>query len=65
MPQNKTLGRPVSTEKVTIPNKACEILEEDVDLYTVFEFHNITSILANDIYLHAKNYTTEITRKVW
>ena len=50
MPQNKTLGRPVSTEKVTIPNKACEILEEDVDLYTVFEFHNITSILANDIY---------------
>ena len=50
MPQNKTLGRPVSTEKVTIPNKACEILEEDVDLYTVFEFQNITSSLGNDIY---------------
>ena len=50
MPQNKILGRPVSTEKVTIPNKACEILEEDVDLYTVFEFQNITSSLGNDIY---------------
>ena len=50
MPQNKTLGRPVFTEKVTIPNKACEILEEDVDLYTVFEFQNITSSLGNDIY---------------
>ena len=50
MPQNKTLGRPVSTGKVTIPNKACEILEEDVDLYTVFEFQNITSSLGNDIY---------------
>ena len=50
MPQNKSLGRPVSTEKVTIPNKACEILEEDVDLYTVFEFQNITSSLGNDIY---------------
>ena len=50
MPQNKTLGRPVSTEKVTIPNKDCEILEEDVDLYTVFEFQNITSSLGNDIY---------------
>ena len=50
MPQNKTLGRPVSTEKVTIPNKACEFLEEDVDLYTVFEFQNITSSLGNDIY---------------
>ena len=50
MPQNKILGRPVSTEKVTIPNKACEFLEEDVDLYTVFEFQNITSSLGNDIY---------------
>ena len=50
MPQNKTLGRPVSTEKVTIPNKACEILEEDVDLYPVFEFQNTTSSLGNDIY---------------
>ena len=50
MPQNKTLGRPVSTGKVTIPNKACEILEEDVDLYTVFEFQNITPSLGNDIY---------------
>ena len=50
MPQNKTLGRPVSTEKLTIPNKACEILEEDVDLYPVFEFQNTTSSLGNDIY---------------
>ena len=50
MPQNKTLGRPVSTEKLTIPNKACEILEEDLDLYPVFEFQNTTSSLGNDIY---------------
>lgn len=48
--QNKTLGRPVSTEKITISNKACEIVEEDVQLYTVSEFYNIMSSLRNDIY---------------
>ena len=31
-------------------NKACEILEEEVDLYTVSEFHNIMSSLGNNIY---------------
>ena len=50
VPQNKTPGRPVSTEKVTMFNKACEILEEDVDLYTVSEFHNVMSSLGNNIY---------------
>ena len=49
VPQNKTLGRPVSTEKITISNKACEIVE-DVQLYTVSEFYNIMSSLRNDIY---------------
>ena len=50
VPQNKTLGRPVSTEKVTIFNKACEILEEDVDLYTVSELNIIMPSLENNIY---------------
>ena len=50
VPQNKTPGRSASTEKVTISNKACEILEVDVDLYTVSEFHNITFSLGNNIY---------------
>ena len=49
MPQSKTPTRPVSTEKVTIINKACEI-PEDVDLHTVSEFHNIMSSLGNNIY---------------
>ena len=49
MPQSKTPARPVSTEKVTIINKACKILE-DVDLHTVSEFHNIMSSLVNNIY---------------
>ena len=48
VPQNKTTGRPVSTENVTIFNKACEILQEDVD---VSEFHNIMSSLGNNIYM--------------
>ena len=51
VPQNKTPGRPASTEKVTMFNKACEILEEDIDLSTVFEFHNIMSSLGNNIYM--------------
>ena len=43
MPQNKTPGRLVSTEKVMISNKVCENLEEEyIDLYTVSELHNIT-----------------------
>ena len=51
VPQNETPGRPASTEKLTISNKACEILEVDVDLYTVSEFHNLTSGLGNNIYM--------------
>ena len=47
--QNKTPGRSVSAEKITISNKSCEILEEDVDLCTVSEFHNIMSNLGNNI----------------
>ena len=50
VPQNKTLGCPVSTEKVTIFNKACEILEEDVEMYAVSEFHNIMSSIGNNIF---------------
>ena len=50
VPQNQTPARPVSTEKVMIFNKACEILEENIDLYTVSEFHNMISRLENNIY---------------
>ena len=45
-----TPGGPVSIEKVTIFNKACEILEEDFEMYTVSEFHNIMSSLGNNIF---------------
>ena len=50
VPQNKTPGRPVSTEKVIIFNKACEIPDEHVDFYTASEFHNMTSSLGYNIY---------------
>ena len=49
VPQNKTPGCPVSTENVTIFNQACGILEEDVDLDTFSEFHNIRPSLGNNI----------------
>ena len=50
VPQHQTPARPVSTEKVMTFNKACEILEENVDLYTVSELHNMMSRLENNIY---------------
>ena len=30
--------------------KACESLEDDIELYTVAEFHNLMSKLGDDIY---------------
>lgn len=50
MPQNKTPGRSVSTEKMTLFDKACGILEKDVDSYIVFRFQNVMSSLKNNIY---------------
>ena len=50
MPQSKTPGRSVSTEKVTLFNKACQILEKDIDLYIVSRFQNVISSLKNNIY---------------
>ena len=50
MPQNKTPGCSVSTEKVTLFDKACEILEKDVDWYIVSRFQNVMSSLKNNIY---------------
>ena len=50
MPQNKTPGCTVSTEKVTLFDKACEILEKDVDWYIVSRFQNVMSSLKNNIY---------------
>ena len=50
LPKNKTSGRPVSTEKMTLFNEACKQLEDDVELYTVSEFYNMMSKLGNDTY---------------
>ena len=41
VPQNATPGRPVSSEKLRCFEKACAKLEEDTELYTITEFHEL------------------------
>ena len=41
VPQNATPGRPVSSEKLRRFEKACAKLEEDTELYTITEFHEL------------------------
>ena len=50
LPKFEKKGRPISTQKFAVFEKACEKLEDDIELYTVDEFHNLMSKLSNDIY---------------
>ena len=43
LPKFETKGRPTSTQKLILFEKACESLEDDIELYTVAEFHNLMS----------------------
>ncbi|XP_076800982.1 uncharacterized protein LOC143445626 [Clavelina lepadiformis] len=48
--QYSTPGRPTSTEKMTLFNAACKKMEDDMDLYTVAEFHSMMQELGDDVY---------------
>ena len=50
IPKNATSGRPVSTEKFKCFEEACVKLEDDVELYTVTEFHELMESLGKDTY---------------
>ena len=50
MPKYSTTGRPTSTEKMALYNAACKKLEDDMELYTVVEFHSIMKVLGDDVY---------------
>ena len=50
-PEYKTPGRPVSSRKMELFVKACEeFVENDLELYTVAEFHNLMATLGDNIY---------------
>lgn len=50
-PEYKTPGRPVSSKKMELFVKACEeFLENDFELHTVSEFHDLMGTLGDDIY---------------
>ena len=50
MPKYSTPGRPTSTEKMALFNAACKKLEDDMELYTVAEFHSMMKELGDDVY---------------
>ena len=50
VPKFEKKGRPTSTQKLMLFEKACESLEDDIELYTVAEFHNMMSKLGDGIY---------------
>lgn len=45
-----TPGRPVSSSKTALFEKACEEMENDMNLYTVSEFHALMSKGGDDVY---------------
>ena len=50
VPKFEKNGHPTSTQKLMLFEKACESLEDDIELYTVAEFHNLMCKLGDDIY---------------
>ena len=50
VPKFEKKGRPTSTQKLKLFEKACESLEDDIELYTVAECHSLMSKLGDDIY---------------
>ena len=51
VPKFEKNGHPTSTQKLMLFEKACESLEDDIELYTVAEFHNLMCKLGDDITL--------------
>ena len=50
VPKFEKKGRPTSAQKLLLFEKAFESLEDDIELYTVAEFHNLMSKLGDDVY---------------
>ena len=50
VPKFEKKGRPTSTQKLMLFEKVGESLEDDVEFYTVADFHNLMSKLGDDIY---------------
>ena len=50
IPRYSTPGRPTSTKKLTLFNAACKKLEDDMELYTVAEFHSMMEEYGDDAY---------------
>ena len=53
LPKFEKKFRPTSTRKLISFEKPCQSLEDDIELYTVAEFHNLMSKLG-DIYSPSK-----------
>mgnify|MGYP001799988558 CR=1 FL=1 len=43
-------GRPTSTQKLIVFKTTRKPLEDDIELYTIAEFHDLMSTLGDDIY---------------
>ena len=50
VPKSEKKGRPTSTQKLMLFEKACESLKDDIELYTVAQFHNLMSKLRDNIH---------------
>ena len=50
VPKFEKKGRPTSTQKLMLLEKVGESLEDDVEFYTVADFHDLMSKLGDDIY---------------
>ena len=50
LPEHPTPGRPVSLSKTAVFEKACELMENDMNLYTVSEFHALMSKSGDDVH---------------
>ena len=43
-------GRQTSTQKLIVFKTTCKLLEDDIELYTIAEFHDLITTLGDDIY---------------
>ena len=50
LPEYATPGRLVSLSKTVLFEKACEVMENDMNIYTVSEFHTLMSKNDDDVY---------------
>ena len=50
LPEHPAPGRPISLSKTAVFEKACELMENDMNLYTVSEFHALISKSGGDVH---------------